>query len=119
MRTVHAIDRFPDSKSNQRGAIDKILHMVKQEDSERKVLELLAERYLPVDLSCDADYPPYKGPHVESLDEPFSTADVREALMRLNARSAPGPDGISNRILRNLDDASIRILTDEINKVWE
>lgn len=80
-----------NSKPNQRGAIDKILHVAKQEHSEQKILEILAETYLPVDLSGGADYPPYGGSHAESLDEPFSTAEVREALMGLNGRSAPGP----------------------------
>lgn len=37
----------------------------------------------------------------------------------LNRKSAPGPDGITNRALRNLDDSSIERLTAFINEAWK
>lgn len=40
-------------------------------------------------------------------------------MQKLNTRSAPGPDGITNKTLRNLDDESITKLTEFINKSWK
>ncbi|XP_072145614.1 uncharacterized protein [Dermacentor andersoni] len=45
--------------------------------------------------------------------------DARLAHLLEAKRSAAGPDGITNRVLRNLDDRSISTITKEINKVWE
>lgn len=39
-------------------------------------------------------------------------------LSELNRKSAPGPDGVTNKSLRNLDEPSIESLTDFINKAW-
>lgn len=63
--------------------------------------------------------PSIRGEDAPKLDDPFSEADIREVLYNLNGRSAPGPDGLTNRVLRNLDDRSISTITKEINKVWE
>nr|XP_037274779.1 glucose 1-dehydrogenase 2-like [Rhipicephalus microplus] len=53
------------------------------------------------------------------LDEPFTISDVRRALHELNGRSAPGPDKVTNKALRNLEDDSVEFLTDEINRIWK
>ncbi|XP_070389109.1 uncharacterized protein [Dermacentor albipictus] len=73
---------------------------------------------LPNRTLCDADYPCYRGLEREDLDTPFSKNKVREALFNLNGRSAPGLDGILNRLLRNLGEKSIATLMDETNRVW-
>lgn len=44
---------------------------------------------------------------------------MRTALYDLNSRSAPGPDRVTNRTLRNLDDQSIEALTDYYNECWK
>lgn len=105
-----------NSRTNQRRATDKILHLARQDNSDTAILESLAKRYLPLATAHDVVYPPYKGPPMATLDEPFGVPEVKEVLEGLNGRSAPGPDGISNRLLRNLDDESIAFLTDEINR---
>lgn len=108
-----------NSKSNQRHAIEKVLHEAKRSEPMGVIADKLANRYLPVGSVRPTDYPTYKGEPNPTLDEPFSTSEVRAVLHSLNGRSASGPDGISNRALRNLDDDSIEYLTEEINRVWK
>lgn len=108
------------TKCNQRLAIDRLVHSQKRNGvSEAALLQELADRYLPLGPSEDADYPRYRGAAVEDLDAPFSESEIWEVLLELNGRSAPGPDGISNKLLRNLDGKSVAKLTEEINKIWE
>ncbi|KAM7293803.1 hypothetical protein ISCGN_023386 [Ixodes scapularis] len=88
-----------NSNSNQNRVISRVLHEARQSETEDALLDVLTNKYLPIGTSSPADYP--------------------EVLQNLNGRSAPGPDGISNRALRNLEDGSIEFLTDEINRIWE
>ncbi|XP_049520476.1 uncharacterized protein LOC119444265 [Dermacentor silvarum] len=107
------------SKRNYTLAIDRLVHKLTSEGaSTNEVMDDVARRYLPIGQSGPEDYPAYGGKADEDLDAPFSVSEVRVALQGLNGRSAPGPDGISNRLLRNLDDGSIELLTKEINKAW-
>lgn len=115
----HLLDESA-STSNQRLAMDRVLHESMREGSTvEDIFQSLADRYLPMGPSSDTDYPLYRGRRREDLDAPFTENDVWDALLHLNGRSAPGPDGISNRLLRNLDGKSIATLTDEINRVWD
>ncbi|KAG0435541.1 hypothetical protein HPB47_018423 [Ixodes persulcatus] len=61
---------------------------------------------------------PYTGSSNSALDEDFSVAEVHAALRKLNSRSAPGPDCVTNKTLRNLDDPSVEQLTEYINDCW-
>lgn len=107
------------SKRNHTLAIDRLVHKVTSEGaSTNEVMDEVARRYLPIGQSGPEAYPAYDGKANEDLDAPFSVSEVRAALQGLNGRSAPGPDGISNRLLRNLDDGSIELLTKEINEAW-
>lgn len=45
------------------------------------------------------------------IHKPFQEADIRETL---DDRSSQGPDGVTNKVLRNLDDSSIRVTTAEV-----
>ncbi|XP_075539203.1 uncharacterized protein LOC142573872 [Dermacentor variabilis] len=108
------------SKNNQRLAIDRIVYNQKAAGvSEHVLLQELAEKYLPLGPSDDGDYPRYRGGAVGELDAPFMESEIWEVLQTLNGRSAPGPDGISNKLLRNLDEQSVALLTGEVNKIWE
>lgn len=108
------------TKGNQRLAIDRLIHKQKENGhTEVSLLRELAFKYLPVGPSEHSSSPRYEGAIAPDLDAPFSEAEVREVLYSLNGRSAPGPDGITNRLLRNLDDKSISVIVREINKVWE
>lgn len=46
-------------------------------------------------------------------------AEVRAEIARLRTKSAQGPDGINNKMLRNLDDKSIAAPTKYISDCWE
>ncbi|KAH7941449.1 hypothetical protein HPB49_013772 [Dermacentor silvarum] len=54
--------------------------------------------------------PEYTGEDCEPMDQDSTESEVRAALYDLNSKSAAGPDGISNRLLKNLDDDSIKYL---------
>ncbi|XP_037526471.1 uncharacterized protein LOC119403622 [Rhipicephalus sanguineus] len=60
----------------------------------------------------------YEGVENPELDAEFGVEEVRQALHDLNGKSAPGPDKITNKALRNLDDKSIEHLTEFINMSW-
>ncbi|KAL1485430.1 hypothetical protein MTO96_047319, partial [Rhipicephalus appendiculatus] len=72
--------------------MDRVLHEAKREGSTAAdTLRSLADRYLPMGPSSDADYPLYRGLQREDLDAPFSKnegerrcaldAQTREAIM--------------------------------------
>ncbi|KAH8018390.1 hypothetical protein HPB51_003962 [Rhipicephalus microplus] len=65
------------------------------------------------------DYPEYRDEPTEQLDAPITNTEVTKVLQELNVRSASGPSGIPNRLLRNLDEKSIEKFTQEINHTWE
>lgn len=68
--------------------------------------------------TCSTTLPEYNGAPNEELDAPFTEAEVRAEILGLKTKSAPGPDGIMNKILRNLDDASISALTEYMQEIW-
>lgn len=107
------------SKPNQSRALQKAVHTARQQLSEEQLIQKLANTYLPMGTSTEEDYPEYTGPQKPELDAPFSESEVRYAAHSLRNKSAPGPDGITNTAIRNLDDPSISWLTKEINRTWE
>ncbi|XP_037561082.1 uncharacterized protein LOC119440226 [Dermacentor silvarum] len=62
--------------------------------------------------------PHYSGEENSVLDEDFTVAEVEFALGQLRTTSAAGPDGVTNKMLRNLDFKSVGALTDLMNKYW-
>ncbi|XP_075526245.1 uncharacterized protein LOC142557943 [Dermacentor variabilis] len=86
--------------------------------SEEELVEKLANKYLPVaDPDVFLTEQAYTGEDF-SLDEDFSVEEVRTVLHNLKSKSAPRVDGISNKLLKNLDDRSIKYLTGEVNAMW-
>ncbi|KAM7282712.1 hypothetical protein ISCGN_002836 [Ixodes scapularis] len=61
----------------------------------------------------------YDGERNEALDVPITEAEVREVLLRLKTKSAPGPDGVTNKMLRNLGDGAVTGITRYMNACWE
>lgn len=61
----------------------------------------------------------YTGRPDEPLDLPILEAEVQAVLHDLRLQSAPGGERITNKMLRNLDDPSIKYLTDLFNAYWE
>lgn len=72
-------------------------------------------------LSCARieSLPDYSGSENPDLDSPITVAEVRAEINRLRTKTAAGPDKISNRMLRNLDDGSISNLTTYMQKCWD
>lgn len=64
------------------------------------------------------ELPSYTGDNNPDLDREISETEVRAALMKIRPGSAPGQDGVTNKLLRNLDDNSIYILTQYYNLYW-
>ncbi|KAG0422985.1 hypothetical protein HPB47_001219 [Ixodes persulcatus] len=70
---------------------------------------------------ADTDSTPlleYDGAPNEELDAPITEAEVRAEILGLKTKSAPGPDEITNKILRNLDNDSISALTEYMQDIW-
>lgn len=63
--------------------------------------------------------PDYSGENNEELDQPITLREVQAALNRLSGKTAAGPDGVTNKMLRNLDDHSLQQLTAFFQKCWE
>ncbi|KAM7284944.1 hypothetical protein ISCGN_031942 [Ixodes scapularis] len=80
-------------------------------------MQKLIENY--VGETHQTPLPDYDGAHNEALDAPITEAEVRAELVRLRTKSAPGPDGITNKMLRNLDDTSIGYLTEYMQECWD
>ncbi|XP_075543923.1 uncharacterized protein LOC142578420 [Dermacentor variabilis] len=64
-------------------------------------------------------HPEYCGAPNEELDADFSVQEIRTVLQLLKTNSAPGPDRITNKILRNLNDDAIEKLCEYINACWK
>lgn len=109
-----------ETKNNQSHAIDRLLHSHKKMGgTNSSFLEEISKRHLPLNTAQPTDYPEIECETIPELDEPFTESEIREALHNLNSRSAPGPDKVTNRLLRNLDDQAITLLTKDINYMWE
>lgn len=109
------------SKTMQRIRLSKLVHHAKQSSTAEALIEDLAKRYLPLKSgqSRSLQRKNYDGVPNSELDADFTESEVRFAIHNLNSNSAAGPDGITNRTLRNLDDTSVMFLTQQINKAWK
>lgn len=64
-------------------------------------------------------HPAWAASQIEALCRESITAhELNAALARTKRRSAPGADGITYQMLRNLDDAGRRRLLGAMNEVW-
>ncbi|KAG0439854.1 hypothetical protein HPB47_016503 [Ixodes persulcatus] len=98
----------PDnSKTTQRHNLNILLHKFKGSDTE--LIKSIKDRY--IGDSPREVLPPYTGQDNDLLDRPITVSEVRGAILALRTRSAPGPDGITNKMLRNLDNDSVEALT--------
>ncbi|XP_077548005.1 uncharacterized protein LOC144160658 [Haemaphysalis longicornis] len=102
--------------SHQREILAKLLHREVTENVAEAVTHRLRNRYVPT--TPTVVHGPYRGRSNKRLDRDIEVEEIRTALHYLNTRSAPGPDRITNKILRNLDDKSIENLTAYYNKCW-
>lgn len=111
----HLLDNTK-TKSHQRDCMARLLYTEVKKLGEERVAKILCQKYLP--LGPSVTHGSYAGRPNASVDEDFSSEEIRAALHALNGRSAPGPDKVTNKTLRNLDDDSVDKLTDFINEQW-
>nr|XP_037280028.1 uncharacterized protein LOC119172996 [Rhipicephalus microplus] len=60
----------------------------------------------------------YSGSPNEYLDRDLSQQEIRAALQTIKTKSAPGPEKVSNKMLRNLDEQGTSRLTNFVNECW-
>lgn len=109
----HLLDETK-SKTFQQQELAKLLHQYEGDHAE--LLQALQARYIGEKVPIED--PPYTGAENPSIDAPFTEAETRQAMAQLRTRSAPGTDGVTNKMLRNLDDGSVTALTAYFNKCW-
>lgn len=103
----------PDgNKLAERHNINRLIQ--RYQGTEQDFLNEIKKTY--ISQALPVTHPDYTGLANDDLDNEIGEAEVRAVLQKLNTRSAPGPDGINNKTLRNLDDESITKLTEFINK---
>lgn len=102
-------------KSAQREKLLRLAHQF--QGSNDDLLQALQKTYIASHPS--KVHPDYTGPETPTMDAPILEAEVRAAALQLNAKSSPGADQITNKALQNLDDTSIKAITEYMNKCWE
>uniref|UniRef100_A0A6G5ACP0 Putative tick transposon n=1 Tax=Rhipicephalus microplus TaxID=6941 RepID=A0A6G5ACP0_RHIMP len=103
------------TKSEARQQLQKLVY--KYEGQTTELLTEVRDRYL-----CCAEsqkLPDYAGSENPDLDSPITVGEVRAEINRLKTKTAAGPDKINNRMLRNLDDGSIRQLAAYMQECWD
>ncbi|KAG0419592.1 hypothetical protein HPB47_003993 [Ixodes persulcatus] len=95
------------TRSETNKAIVKLLHQTAH-NGENALWEFLKERY-----SASGPRPNYRPYPSEEADHPLDQ-DISE----YNVRDAPGEDGVTYRIFRNLDEASVSALTSYFKRAW-
>ncbi|XP_075730628.1 uncharacterized protein LOC119164688 [Rhipicephalus microplus] len=89
--------------------LNKTIHKAVKEMGEAEVQRRLDTKYLPV--TPTDPLPSYERATNERLD-----ADM--VLQTINCKSASGPDHVTNKALRNLNDTAIEALTKYYNQCW-
>nr|XP_037285065.1 uncharacterized protein LOC119177996 [Rhipicephalus microplus] len=120
-RTWHLLRRSLDhcgSKSSVQKQLHQLLHRYPGTDAE--LLEELARRYvnLAQPNALPERFAPYRGKLHPRLDEDITEAEMYTAVLKLDNTSASGPDGVSNKSLRNLHVKSMAALTRYANECW-
>lgn len=112
----HLLD--PDkSKLEARQQIHRLIHTF--DGTAATLIAQVRDRYLNCAEGIGQQMPDYKGQENPELDSPITVAEVRAEINRLRTKTAAGPDRVNNRMLRNLDDASIRHLAAFMQECWE
>lgn len=111
----HLLDETK-TNAHKRDRLAKLLHKTTTTHGGDAFKRRLLNKYLP--QSTATRHGPYAGKTNEARERDISVEEVRTALHDLNSKSAPGPDWITNRALRNLDDRSMEVLTGYYNDCW-
>nr|XP_054922036.1 uncharacterized protein LOC129382290 [Dermacentor andersoni] len=114
----HLLDEA-STRCSQRRSLAQAMHLATRSASGEMIVDRLINKYLPVAASsAPTEFPDYAGCAVPELYQDFTAVEIRDVLLSLSVKSAAGPDGVTNRMLRNLDDESVDFLTERINEVW-
>lgn len=112
----HLLDETK-TKSYQQNRMAQVMHEAEKSLGKEELIKKLKTQYMP--QTETEKHPGYDaGAPNEKLDREITTPEVTQAIRELNSRSAAGPDGISNKALRNLDDSLIEALT-KYYKCWQ
>ncbi|XP_077525694.1 uncharacterized protein LOC144137626 [Haemaphysalis longicornis] len=111
----HLLDETT-TKNTQHNNLARTVHRAIKKLGEDEVNKTLDAKYLPT--TPTEDHPGYLGEENTELDKDIEPWDVRDALQNLNRRSAAGPDRVTNKALRNLNDAAVEALRRYFNKCW-
>lgn len=104
------------TKGAQHYMLNKTIHKAVKEMGEAEVQRRLDAKYLPV--TPTDPLPSYEGATNERLDADIEEWEVRAVLQTINCKSASGPDQVTNKALRNLNDTAIEALTKYYNQCW-
>ncbi|KAG0429467.1 hypothetical protein HPB47_023609 [Ixodes persulcatus] len=103
------------SKSETSKAVTKLLHGLQR--GEPSIVKELKSRYLAAGQRPNyAEYPYTEEP--SQLDADFTKSEIQAVLAKLTRTTTPGKDGVTYKMLHNLDDASITTLTRCFNEGW-
>lgn len=105
-----------ETKTEKRKLLAKIVR--DHEGSMDNIFEELKEIYLKSPSRNPIHSKHYAGDGNVELDAPITEQETRKAIMGLKTSSAPGADRVTNKMLRNLDNDSIRLLTEYFNQIW-
>lgn len=118
-RTLQLLRHLLDenkTKGTQQHVLARTLYKAQKALGEAEVCKRLNNKYLP---STPPDpLPNYTGASNAQLDADIEEWEVRAVLQTINCKSAPGPDGVANKALRNLSDAAVAVLTAYYNECW-
>ncbi|XP_077542647.1 uncharacterized protein LOC144155191 [Haemaphysalis longicornis] len=104
------------TKSHQHDNLARIIHKARKEHGEDETKRRINNKYLPT--APTEAHPEYQGEQNEWLDQDIEVWEVRATLQNLNTKSAAGPDRVTNRALKNLNETAIENLTAYFNK-WQ
>ncbi|XP_077530888.1 uncharacterized protein LOC144142932 [Haemaphysalis longicornis] len=111
----HLLDETK-TKSYQRDSLNKTLNKALRELGKEEMHKRINDKYLPEHR--EETHLDYWGMVNENLDRDIKIWEVRTAVHELNCRSAAGPDNVTNKALKHLNEAAIARLTALFNKCW-
>ncbi|XP_070386517.1 uncharacterized protein [Dermacentor albipictus] len=111
----HLLD--PDTtRAEGRRNMAKLIHRHAQEPG--AFLAEMRDKYIGPQLKTPL-HAAYQGRPNAHIDEDITFAEVSAAAYKLRTNSAPGSDRVTNKILRNLDEAAMEQLTGFMNECWK
>lgn len=105
---------------NSRAASSRRIHTLVHGHDPNTLFTHLGNKYLP----STTDTAPtrkvkYVGNPNLTLDSPFFESKLRAAIATSRKATAPGEDGITNKVLGNLDDDTLQPLLELYNAYWQ